>query len=133
MLLNLAKGARNSMVIGLGAVGVGLLIGGTLGLIAGYYQRGVDATLSTFFNTLLAIPQFVLALSLVTVFASTAIDKSGQPTSSVVDTPARRADHRARHRVDPDPGAHHARQHAAVVAAGVRLGRPFAGRDRTDG
>ncbi len=85
MLLNLAKGARNSMVVGIGAVGLGLIIGGTLGLIAGYYRRGVDGALSTFFNTLLAIPQFVLALSLVTVFATTAIDSSGNqhPPSSV--------------------------------------------------
>jgi len=84
MLLNLAKGARNSMVIGVGAVGLGLLIGGTLGLIAGYYRRGVDGALTTLFNTLLAIPQFVLALSLVTVFASTSIDSSGNqhPPSS---------------------------------------------------
>ena len=50
----------------------GLIVGGSLGLIAGYYQRGVDSVLSTFFNVLLAIPQFVLALALVTVFATTA-------------------------------------------------------------
>ena len=45
----------------------------------------------------------MLALSLVTVFATTAIDKSGNqhPPSSVA--PLVRADLRARHRVDPDP------------------------------
>jgi peptide/nickel transport system permease protein len=61
-----------------------LLIGGSLGLIAGYFKRGVDGALTTFFNVLLAIPQFVLALSLVTVFATTAIDHSGNqhPPSS---------------------------------------------------
>jgi peptide/nickel transport system permease protein len=85
MLLNLAKGARNSMVIGLGAVGFGLIIGGTLGLIAGYYRRGVDGALSTFFNTLLAFPPLLLALSLITVFATTSIDSAGNqhPPSSI--------------------------------------------------
>jgi peptide/nickel transport system permease protein len=84
MLLNLAKGARNSMAVGIGAVTIGLLIGGTLGLIAGYYKRAVDGALTTFFNVLLAIPQFVLALSLVTVFASTSVDAAGNqhPPSS---------------------------------------------------
>ena len=81
MLLNLAKGARNSMVVSVGAVTVGLLIGGTLGLIAGYYKRAVDGVLTTFFNTLLAIPQFVLALSLVTEFATTAIDADGNQST----------------------------------------------------
>ena len=81
MLLNLAKGARNSMVVSIGAVTFGLIVGGTLGLIAGYYKRAVDGVLTTFFNTLLAIPQFVLALSLVTVFATTAIDAEGNQTA----------------------------------------------------
>jgi peptide/nickel transport system permease protein len=84
MLLQLAKGARSSMIVSIGAVIIGLLIGGTLGLIAGYYKRAVDGALTTFFNTLLAIPQFVLALSLVSVFATTAIDANGNqsPPSS---------------------------------------------------
>jgi peptide/nickel transport system permease protein len=66
-------------------IALGLLVGGSLGLIAGYYKRGVDGALTTLFNTLLAIPQFVLALSLVTVFASTAIDSAGNqhPPSSI--------------------------------------------------
>jgi peptide/nickel transport system permease protein len=84
MALLLAKGARSSLIVSIGAVTFGLLVGGSLGLIAGYFKRGADATLSTFFNVLLSIPPFVLALSLVTVFASTAIDKSGNqhpPTS----------------------------------------------------
>jgi peptide/nickel transport system permease protein len=84
MLLLLAKGARSSLLVSVGAITFGLLVGGSLGLIAGYFKRGVDGALSTFFNVLLAIPQFVLALSLVTVFASTAIDSTGNqhPPSS---------------------------------------------------
>jgi peptide/nickel transport system permease protein len=84
MALLLAKGARSSLIVSVGAITFGLLVGGSLGLIAGYFKRGVDGALTTFFNVLLAIPQFVLALSLVTVFATTAIDSSGNqhPPSS---------------------------------------------------
>jgi peptide/nickel transport system permease protein len=84
MFLLLCKGARSSLMVSVGAITFGLLVGGSLGLIAGYFKRGVDGALSTFFNVLLAIPQFVLALSLVTVFATTAIDSSGNqsPPSS---------------------------------------------------
>ena len=84
MFLNLAKGARNSMLVALGAVGFGFVVGGGLGLIAGYFGRAVDGSVTTVFNVLLSIPQFVLALSLVTVFATTAIDKTGNqhPPSS---------------------------------------------------
>ena len=77
MLLQLAKGARNSMTVGLGAVSFGLLVGGSLGLMAGYFKGNVDTGLTTVFNVLLAIPQFVLALALVTVMANTQVDASG--------------------------------------------------------
>ena len=84
MALLLAKGARSSLLVSVGAITFGLIVGGSLGLIAGYFKRGVDGVLTTFFNVLLAIPQFILALSLVTVFATTAIDASGNqhPPSS---------------------------------------------------
>ncbi len=77
MLLSLANGARNSMLVSVGAISFGLLVGGGLGLIAGYFRGVVDTVLTTLFNVLLAIPQLLLALSLVTVFATTAIDSSG--------------------------------------------------------
>jgi peptide/nickel transport system permease protein len=79
MLLQLAKGARSSLIVGIGAVSFGLLIGGTLGLIAGYYRGRIDTVLSSIFNILLAIPQFVLAVALVSVLANDSIDKHGIP------------------------------------------------------
>src|SRR5450432_4820973 len=50
MLLNLAKGARNSMLVSVGAISFGLIVGGGLGLIAGYFKRGIDSALTTVFN-----------------------------------------------------------------------------------
>jgi len=75
MLLQLAKGARSSLIVALGAVAVGLAIGGSLGLIAGYYRGRIDSLLTSVFNILLAIPQFVLAVALVSVLANDSIDK----------------------------------------------------------
>ena len=46
-------------------------------MIAGYFGGLIDSALSTIFNVLLAIPQFVLALALVTVLANTQVDASG--------------------------------------------------------
>jgi peptide/nickel transport system permease protein len=62
-------GTRVSIAIGLASILLGLLVGGTLGLIAGYYRGRIDAVLSAVFTTLLAIPQVVLALTFVAVFA----------------------------------------------------------------
>lgn len=81
MLLQLAKGARSSLLVGIGAVAFGLAFGGTLGLIAGYYRGRIDTLLTSLFNILLAIPQFVLAIALVSVLASDSINsKTGIPT-----------------------------------------------------
>src|SRR5438128_1207215 len=80
MLLQLAKGARSSLIVAIGAVSFGLLLGGTLGLIAGYYRGRIDTILTSIFNILLAIPQFVLAVALVSVLANDSINKQGIPT-----------------------------------------------------
>ncbi len=72
-------GARSSLVVGFGAIGFGLVAGGFLGLVSGYFRGRLDTLLTGVFNVLLAIPQFVLALALVTVFANDTIDTSGQP------------------------------------------------------
>jgi peptide/nickel transport system permease protein len=62
-------GARASLLIAIGSVVLGTLIGGFLGLLAGFRGRATDSVLSGFTNILLAFPQLVLALTLVSVFA----------------------------------------------------------------
>jgi peptide/nickel transport system permease protein len=82
MLLLLAKGARSSLIIGIGAVLIGLLIGGTAGLIAGYYRRTTDTVLTGTFNVLLAIPQLILAVALVSALANDSINaRTGLPVT----------------------------------------------------
>jgi len=70
LLSRIIWGGRSSFAVGFGAVGVGLLIGGLMGLVTGFFRGRVDAVLTPVMSLLLAIPQFVLALSLVTVLAS---------------------------------------------------------------
>jgi peptide/nickel transport system permease protein len=79
MLSLLLWGARSSLIVGFGAISFGLVAGGFLGLVAGYRRGKLDTILTGLFNVLLAIPQLVLALALVTVFANDTIDRSGQP------------------------------------------------------
>jgi peptide/nickel transport system permease protein len=69
MTILLAQGLRYSLIIGFGAITFGLLIGGSCGLIGGYFRGRLDAVLTGIFNILLAIPALVLALALVAVLA----------------------------------------------------------------
>lgn len=79
MLLQLAKGARSSLIVSLGAVTFGVVIGGSLGLVAGYYRGRADTVLTSVFNILLAVPQFVLAVALVSFLANDTIHRDGLP------------------------------------------------------
>ena len=70
LLARIIYGTRASYIVGFGAVAFGLLIGGFLGLVVGFFRGRVDAIITPLMTVLLAIPQFVLALSLVTVLAT---------------------------------------------------------------
>lgn len=59
-------GARVSLTIGAASIIFGLLIGGFLGLLAGYHRRRTDTFIVTIMDILLAFPALVLALMLVT-------------------------------------------------------------------
>jgi peptide/nickel transport system permease protein len=62
-------GARASLLVSVGSVLIAVLIGGVLGLIAGYKGGRTDGALSATFNILLAFPALVLALTLVSVLS----------------------------------------------------------------
>jgi peptide/nickel transport system permease protein len=59
-------GARVSLTVGFASIALGLLIGGAIGIIAGYYRGRIENTLMAAMDILLAFPSLVLALSLVT-------------------------------------------------------------------
>lgn len=64
LLSRLIWGARNSLTVGVAAVGIGFFIGGLLGLLAGYYRGRMEAVIVAILDILLSFPALVLALSL---------------------------------------------------------------------
>lgn len=58
-------GARLSLRVGFASISVSLVIGSLLGLIAGYYGGVLDNIIMRFVDILLALPGFLLALSIV--------------------------------------------------------------------
>lgn len=67
MLGGVVYGLRTSLIIGLGVVFLGLLIGGTIGLIAGYNRGRLDQTLEFFTNSMLAFPPLILLMGVAAV------------------------------------------------------------------
>jgi len=65
MAARLALGAWESLLVSVGAITLGFVIGGGLGLIAGYFGGKADTFFSGMFNVLLSVPAIVLALALV--------------------------------------------------------------------
>lgn len=65
MIARLAYGSWSSLVVATGAVLFGLVAGGVLGMLAGYFGGRTDTVLSAVFNVFLAIPAVVLAIALV--------------------------------------------------------------------
>jgi peptide/nickel transport system permease protein len=63
-------GGRMSLLVGTSAVVLGLVIGGLLGLVAGYFRGRLESVLVGLFDVMLAIPQLVFALALVAVLAN---------------------------------------------------------------
>jgi peptide/nickel transport system permease protein len=63
-LTRVMVGAQASLEVGILAVGISLVVGSLLGLIAGYLRGATDATLMRIMDGLLALPTLVLALAI---------------------------------------------------------------------
>ncbi len=74
MLARVIFGARMSLFISFSAVMIGWVVGGVLGLLSGYFRNWIGNALVSLFDILLAIPQLVLALSLVSVLKGNPAD-----------------------------------------------------------
>jgi peptide/nickel transport system permease protein len=70
VLSRLMYGARISLQVGVISVGISLIVGALLGLIAGYYGRWVDMVLSRVMDILFAFPAILLAIALMAVLGS---------------------------------------------------------------
>ena len=67
MLSRMMKGAQISLLIALGATIVSLLIGATLGIMAGYFGGRIDSVISRVMDLLLAFPVLVFSIALLSV------------------------------------------------------------------
>jgi peptide/nickel transport system permease protein len=65
ILARLAFGARVSLVISVAAVGIGMFVGGSLGMLVGYVRGRLEGVVMWAVNVLLAFPGLVLLLGLV--------------------------------------------------------------------
>ena len=60
-------GARVSLQVSLGAVAIGITVGGVIGVIAGFFQKKLDAVIGVMTDAILAFPPLILLLALATV------------------------------------------------------------------
>lgn len=65
VLARLVVGARVSLTVSLTAVSIGMLVGGALGVVAGYVRGAFDTVLTGVVSVLMAFPGLVLLLGLV--------------------------------------------------------------------
>lgn len=66
-LSRIIYGARTSMIVGLGAVGIGMIIGQSLGLIAAYFGGIAFVIIMRLIDALMAIPGILNALVIATI------------------------------------------------------------------
>lgn len=63
----LVFGARISLRVGIISVGIALLLGAPLGLMAGYFRGAIDSAISRFVDVVLSFPAVLLALAIMAV------------------------------------------------------------------
>lgn len=72
VLVRLAYGARVSLLVGLVATGIALLIGVTLGILAGYFGGWLDSIISRGTDIVLALPLIIFAIGIVAACSTSA-------------------------------------------------------------
>ena len=64
-------GSRVALIVGLGAAGFALVVGGPIGMASGYFRGFTDRAVTTLLDAVMAIPGLVLALALVLFIGQT--------------------------------------------------------------
>ncbi len=67
-------GARVSLAVGLLAVGIAIIIGGSLGAVAGYYGGKFDTVIMRIMDIFLAIPAILLAIAIVSALGRSLVN-----------------------------------------------------------
>jgi ABC-type dipeptide/oligopeptide/nickel transport system permease subunit len=71
VLSRLIFGARTSLIISAASVGIALLIGGGIGLFAGFYRGWLDTTSMRLMDVLFTLPSIILAIALAGLLGAT--------------------------------------------------------------
>ncbi|MBI2710085.1 MAG: ABC transporter permease [Actinobacteria bacterium] len=66
-LARIVSGARVAMVVGVVTIAIAMLIGGSIGLIAGYFGGKIETFMMAAVDIMLAFPTLVLALAIVAI------------------------------------------------------------------
>jgi peptide/nickel transport system permease protein len=74
LLASVIYGARVSLLVGLGAVALGMVIGSAIGMAAGHYRGKVDTGVGLFADAMLAFPPLILLLGMVSVLDPSALN-----------------------------------------------------------
>lgn len=74
LLARIVHGARISIVVGISAIGVSLLVGGTLGALSGFYGGWLDNIIMRAMDVFLCLPDVLLALAIVATFGTSPIN-----------------------------------------------------------
>ena len=77
LLHRVLTGARVSLLVGLAAAAVNLLIGVAYGLAAGYFGGGVDAVMMRAVDLLYALPRILLIMVLISAYSDGLVDTLG--------------------------------------------------------
>ena len=74
ILARLVHGGRISLVVGVIAVAIALVLGGTLGAISGFFGGTVDMVISRAMDILLAVPSLLLSITIVSALGPSIIN-----------------------------------------------------------
>jgi peptide/nickel transport system permease protein len=67
VLVRVAYGTRVSLIAGVVASGLAVIVGGIVGMVAGYFGTVVDTALSRFMDVILSFPLLLFAIALVSI------------------------------------------------------------------
>lgn len=70
----IVHGSRYSLLIGIGAVAIGITIGGILGSVSGYFGGAIDTFIVKFMDMIMSIPLMLLVLSIVTALGTNLVN-----------------------------------------------------------
>lgn len=74
ILSRIVHGARISLVVGISAIAMALLVGGTLGAVAGYFGGRADNIIMRGMDVFLCLPDVLLALAIVASFGTSQVN-----------------------------------------------------------